>query len=286
MPGSMPTVIENPREAFWRAVSVPDPDIDVATASLWIAAEEYPGLDVVAYLGKFALLAARAKSKVRRARSVYDAIYVLNDLLFETEGLCGNRSEYYDPRNSYLSDVLDRKLGIPIALGVIYMEVGRRAGIKLRGIGLPGHFVLRAGEGQAEIYLDPFDRGGLLTRRECVGLVRASAGNSPEAERFLEPYDNRSILRRALTNLKAIYLKQNDQQRALAAAERIRVVAPALWENLADLARIHTRLGHFEAAAQSLAEYVDLAPDSHDIATARETLRQLRQMARGPDEPA
>lgn len=284
MPGSMPTVNENPREAFRRAVSVPDPDIDLATASLWIAAEEYIDLDVVACLGKFALLAARAKSKVRRARSTYDAIYVLNELLFETEGLRGNRSDYYDPRNSYLSDVLDRNLGIPIALGVIYMEVAKRAGLKLRGIGLPGHFVLRAGEGQAEIYLDPFDQGGLLTRRECVALIRASAGTTAEAARFLEPYDNRSILRRALTNLKVIYLKQNDQQRALSVAERIRIVAPALWENLADLARIHARLGHFEAAAQSLAEYVDLAPDSHDVASARETLRQLRQMARGPGE--
>ena len=280
----MPSQSLNPRESFVCAVSVPEQEIDLATASLWIAAEEYPDLDTIAYLGKIALLAVRVKSKVRRARSVYDAIHVINALLFETEGLRGNRSEYYDARNSYISDVLDRKLGIPIALSVIYMEVARRAGLKLRGIGLPGHFVLQAGEGQSEIYVDPFDSGGLLTRRECITLVRTSAGASVEAERFLEPYTNRSILRRALTNLKVIYLKQNDQSRALAAAERVRIVAPGLWENLADLARIHARLGHFEAAAQSLAEYVDLAPDSHDLASARETLRQLRHMARGPGE--
>jgi regulator of sirC expression with transglutaminase-like and TPR domain len=280
----MPSPSLSPREAFRRSVSVPDPEIDLASASLAIAAEQYPGLDAVAYLGKLALLGTRAKPRVRRARSVYDAIHVLNALLFETEGFQPNRAEYYDPRNSYISDVLDRKLGNPISLGVVYMETARRAGLRLRGIGLPGHFVLRAGEGEAEIYVDPFDGGGLLTRRECIALVRSSAGADSDPERYLEPYSSRGVLRCALTNLKVIYLNAKDQARALAAAERIRLVAPGLWENLADLARIHARLGHFEAAAQSLAEYVDLAPESHDVASARETLRHLRQMARRPGE--
>lgn len=278
----MPTYPESPRAEFTRAVRVPDAQIDLTVASLWLAAEENPALDVPSYLGRVGLLAARIKLKVRRARSVFDGIHALNELLVEQEGFKGNRADYYDPRNSYLPDVLDRKLGIPIALSIVYIEVARRAGLRLRGIGLPGHFVVRAGDGQSEIYVDPFDAGGLLTRRECLELARSAGGSSVEAERFLEPCGNRAILRRSLTNLKAIYLKRDDQARALAAAERIKIVEPGLWENLADLARIHATLGHYEAAAESLAEYVDLAPDTHDLASARETLRQLRALARGP----
>lgn len=282
MPSSQPRA----RDGFKLAVSVPDPAVDLALASLWIAAEEYPELDVVRYLGRIALLAERAKPKVRRARTAYDALYALNDILFGEEGLRGNKGEYYDPRNSYISDVLDRKLGVPIALCIIYMEVARRAGLRLRGIGLPGHFVLRAGEGQGEIYVDCFDRGGLLTKRECVALTRNSLGANVDAERHLEPYSNLAILRRALTNLKAIFVKGNDLPRALAAAERIRVVEPNLWGNLADLAGIHAKMGQFEAAAESLAEYLERAPTSSDLASARETLRQLRQLARGSGSTA
>lgn len=278
----MPTYPQTPRAEFIRAVRVPDSEIDLMVASLWGAAEEYPSLDVPSYLGRIGLLSARIKLKVRRARSVFDSIHALNGLLIEQEGLKGNRSDYYDPRNSYVSDVLDRKVGIPIALSIIYIEVARRAGLRLLGIGLPGHFLLRAGDGQSEIFIDPFDGGGLLTRKECLAMVRSAGAAGPRAERYLEPYGNRAILRRVLTNLKAIYLKRDDHARALAAAERIKVVEPALWENLADLARIHTALGHYEAAAESLAEYVDLAPDTHDLASARETLRQLRALARGP----
>lgn len=276
----MPTYPENPRAEFIRAVRVPDAQVDLMVASLWLAAEENPALDVPAYLGRVGLLAARIKLKVRRARSVFDGIHALNELLIEQEGLRGNRADYYDPRNSYVSDVLDRKVGIPIALSIIYIEVARRAGLRLRGIGLPGHFVVRAGDGESEIFIDPFNTGGLLTRRECLEMAR-SAGVGDGAERFLEPCGNRAILRRALTNLKAIFLKRDDQARALAAAERIKIVEPGLWENLADLARIHTAMGHYEAAAESLARYVDLAPDTHDLASARETLRHLRALARG-----
>lgn len=278
----MPTYPQTPRAEFIRAVRVPDSEIDLMVASLWMSAEEYPALDVPSYLGRIGLLAARIKLKIRRARSVFDSIHALNELLIEQEGLKGNQSDYYDPRNSYVSDVLDRKVGIPIALSIIYIEIGRRAGFRLRGIGLPGHFLLRAGDAASEIFIDPFDGGGLLTRKECLAMVRSAGASGRQAERYLEPYGNRAILRRALTNLKAIYLKRDDQARALAAAERIKVVEPALWENLADLARIHTALGHYEAAAESLAEYVDLAPATHDLASARETLRQLRALARGP----
>ncbi|MBI4306181.1 MAG: transglutaminase family protein [Chloroflexi bacterium] len=282
MPSNQPLA----REGFERALSVPDADIDLALASLWIAAEEYPGLDVVQYLGRIALLGERAKPKVRRARTPYDGIYALNEVLFDEEGLRGNKNEYYDPRNSYISDVLERKLGIPIAICVIYMEVARRAGLRLRGIGIPGHFVLRAGEGQAEIYVDCFDRGGLLTKRECATITRNSLGAGVDVEGHLAPYTNRAILRRALTNLKAIYLKQSDLPKALAAAERIKVVEPNLWDNLADLAKIHAKMGRFQAAAEMLAEYVERAPESNDLASARETLRQLRQLARGPGTTA
>ena len=263
------------RGLFCQTVSVPDAQIDLALASLYIAAEERPALDVVSYLGRIVLLAQRAKAKLRRYHTVFDVLWAINETLFEEEGIRGNRRNYYDPRNSLVPDVLDRKLGIPIALSILYLEVARRAGRRLSGIGLPGHLVVRVDDGPNEIYVDPFDRGGILTRRECVAMARKVGGSSRDADRYLKPLSNRSILRRSLTNLKLIYLDRHDLPRALAAAERIQVVAPDSWQNLGDLAKIQTELGDFVAAAASLVEYLERAPRSADLDAARNALRTL-----------
>lgn len=279
----MGTSLRSPRHHFVQTISVPDQHVDLALAALYVAAEEYPRLDIPASLGRLALLARRVRSKLRRYHSQFDVLHALNEVLFDEEGLRGNRRHYYDPRNSFLSDVLLRKVGTPISLSLVYLEVARRVGYRFYGVGLPGHFVVRAGDGDAQIFVDPFDRGGLLTRRECTDLVRRAAGANARIEPFLRPMSNRGLLRRMLTNLKVIYLSKNDLPRALRAAERIQLVEPEAWQNLGDLARIHTELGDFTAAAQTLTQYLERAPRGEDLRYARATLKALRGQRAGPD---
>lgn len=272
-------------EAFRRAVSVPASQIDLLSASLLIAAGEYPDMDFIAERGRVALLAERVRERLPRRHGLYDAIYALNGVLFNDLGIRGDRKRYYDPRNSYIPDVLDRGLGNPITLSVLYMEIGRRAGYRFQGIGLPGHFIVRAGNGAESIYVDPFDAGGLLSRRECIGIIQSAVGKpgrnvapmpAEEAAPFMRPAGNRTILRRMLSNLKKVYLDSGDHARALRVAEGIRIVEPAAWLNLADLARIQTELGRFNAAAETLSTYLERAPRGHNLESARAALSELR----------
>ena len=247
-------------------------------------------MDLVAERGRVALLAERVRERLPRRHGVFDAVYAVNDVLFSELGIRGDLKRYYDPRNSYIPDVLDRGLGNPITLSVLYLEIARRAGYHFHGIGLPGHFVIRAGEGSESIFVDPFDAGGLLSRRECISIVQRATGRPgrraipmsvEESAPFMRPTGKRNILGRMLRNLKQIYLDKEDYGRALWIAERIRIVAPTSWHNLADLARIQTELGRFDAAAETLSAYVNRAPRGHDLESARTALSQLRNRVVG-----
>ena len=275
----------NVSEAFKRVVSVPASQIDLLSASLLIAAGQYSDMDLVAERGRVVILSERVRETLPRRHGLYDAIHALNHVLFDELGLRGDRKRYYDPRNSYIPDVLDRGLGNPITLSVLYMEIGKRVGYRFHGIGLPGHFIVRAGEGSEALYIDPYNAGGLLSRKECVGLVQKAVGRPgrtsvpmsvEEAAPFMRPSGKRGILRRTLSNLKQIYLDKNDFEQALQFAESIRTVEPGSWHNLADLARIQTELGRFNAAAETLSTYLKRAPSGHDIESARAALSELR----------
>ena len=147
----METHRDQAREGFAQAVRGPDAEIDLFAACLHVAAEEYPGLEFEPYTTKVAQLAEMVRDQVPASPSMYDILHATNEVLFEVAGLRGNSSDYYDPRNSFLNQVIDRGLGIPITLSVIYMEVASRAGLRMSGIGMPGHFLLVAGESPDEI---------------------------------------------------------------------------------------------------------------------------------------
>ena len=277
----------NVLKTFQRVVSVPASQIDLLSASLLMAHAEYPDMDIVAERGRVALLAERVRERLRRRHGLYDAVHAVNHVLFDELGIRGDMKRYYDPRNSYIPDVLDRGLGNPITISVLYMELGRRVGYRFHGIGLPGHFLVRAGEGSEAIFVDPYDAGGFLSRRECIAIVQRATGRPgrksvpmslEEAAPFMRPTGKRMILRRMLSNLKQIYLDKEDYGRALKVTEAIRIVEPASWNNLADLARIQTELGRFNAAAETLSTYLDRAPRGHDVASARAALSELRNL--------
>ena len=273
------------RTNFTQAVCRRDAEIDIFGACLFIAGEEYPGLDNQGYIDRLDSLSATASDRLPEDASLYDRLDAVRTVLFDSADLRGNSGNYYDPRNSYVNEVLDRGLGIPITMSVIYGEVARRLGVEMRGIGMPGHYLLATGSGPDEIYVDPYHRGGLLSPKECLALAirgrRPSSSTSIAlSSRLLPTCGNRSTLRRLLTNLKLNHAKNRDYKRSLAAAERIQLLDPQNWRNLSDLARLQAEVGEFTRAVDSLSEFLDRAPEGADTRRAKDALSQLRELAR------
>ncbi len=281
----MESHVEQARANFTEAVRRRDAEIDLFGACLFIAGEEYPGLEPQEYVDKLDTLAAIAVNQLPARHSLYDQLDAVRSVLFDTADLRGNSGNYYDPRNSYVNEVLDRGLGIPITLSVIYREVARRIDVEMQGIGMPGHYLLSAGSGKEEIFVDPYHEGGLLSRKECLALaIRGRKPSSTTAialsSRLLPRCGSRSTLRRLLTNLKLNHAKKRDYRRSLAAAERIQLLDPQNWRNLSDLARLQAEVGDFNRAVRSLTEFLDRAPEGVDTRRAKDALGQLRELAK------
>ena len=269
------------RQKFTAAVSVADADIDLAAACLQIAVEDYGALDVDAYISRMDSLAARVTSGISPAKKdedePFEVVNSINRVLFDEEGFGGNRENYYDYRNSYLCDVMDRRLGNPILMCILYNEIAKRVGFTFDAIGLPGHFVLRVESSDDSLFIDPFDRGGLLTKSECERLVARITGRDKSLERHFKPLGKKAILARVLNNLKLMYLKEQEAEKALAAAERIEIVAPNAWENIGDIAKLQTNLGNYLAATESLTRYLELAPVGRDTSSAQAALQAIKE---------
>ncbi|PYS95174.1 MAG: hypothetical protein DMF50_09870 [Acidobacteria bacterium] len=270
------------RRAFAALVALPDDAIDLAQASLLIAREEYPGLEVGRYLSRLDEMAAELRQRLRGGEVATSRIAHLNRLLFEEMGFRGNRDEYYDPRNSFLNDVLDRRIGIPISLSTIYLEVGRRVGVPLAGVAFPGHFLVRyvGRDVSEEVLIDPFNRGTMLTVDECrrrlEEMYEGAVAFRPE---FLRRARNKEILERMLNNLKAIYQGQRDFHRALRVQELLLCVSPASAREIRDRGLIRFRLALLAQAADDLDAYLEAAPDAPDAAEIRERVQELRRLS-------
>lgn len=263
------------RARFAHLAGLPDERIDLAEAALWIAAEEYPGLDVQHFVSRLAQLAARAHAKLERVDGTAARIAGLSDFLYRDEGFAGNRDDYYDARNSFLNDVLERRLGIPITLAIVYTWVAQRIGLPARGVGFPGHFLVRVAQPD-EILIDPFT-GGVVTRAECAERLRAAAGED-ELEldpALLEPTPTRQILARMLRNLKQVWLAREEWQRALGCAERILLLAPDTPVELRDRGLLYARLECFAAAEADLRRFLLLAPDDPTADAVRAQVEEL-----------
>jgi regulator of sirC expression with transglutaminase-like and TPR domain len=266
------------RQGFTAAVSVSDTDIDLAIACLQVAVEDYGTLDVDAYIARIDSLAVRVGDCISDAEEPFEIVNGINMVLFDEEGFGGNRQDYYDYRNSYLCDVMDRRMGNPILLCILYNEIAGRVGDQFDPIGLPGHFLLRVESSDDSLFIDPFDRGGLLTKTECERYVARITGREKSLERyFKKPLGSKAILARVLNNLKLMYLKEQESEKALAAAERIEIVAPDAWENIGDIAKLQTNLGNYSAATESLTRYLELAPVGRDTSSAQAALEAIKE---------
>lgn len=242
---------------FCAAVQRPDDEIDLAYAALLFARDAYPDLDPQRYLDQLDGWAAAARSAVERAA---DPIEPLNDFLFGQLRFIGNRIAYNDPLNSYLNKAIDRRVGLPITLSVIYLEIGRRLGLPIDGIGLPGHFVVRYVGDDGVRYIDPFYQGRVLTAADCHKLVaELSDGQFTLQPAMLEPVTSRQILARMLNNLKNAQLHQGSFADALPAIERLLDLQPDEPDHVRDLGLLHYQLNHYGQALRLLQHYLVLA---------------------------
>lgn len=270
-------LVPSPRSRFERAVQGADGDIDLARAALLVAAEEYPQLPVDAYLQRLDIFAERARDRLAGETAPPVVLQSLLRTLFEEEGMRGNADAYYDPRNSFLNDVLDRRLGIPLTLSIVLLEVGWRLGLPLRGVNFPGHFLV-AFEGESMGFLvDPFDGGRIRFEDEGQALLdRVYGGGVRLREAFFQRAGRREMLARLLTNLKGIYLNARDDRRALQAVERLLLVAPEAADEVRDRGILLARAGRVGEAIDDLERYLDLAPGAPDRRRVRGLLRELR----------
>jgi regulator of sirC expression with transglutaminase-like and TPR domain len=256
----------------------PDGAVRLAEAALWIATTEYADLDVGAWLRRLDALGAAVAREIAPDAGIDEAAAALGRLLFEREGFRGNAEEYYDPRNSFLNDVLERRLGIPITLSVVYLDVASAAGVTAHGVGLPGHFIVRVERAGEARLVDPFHGGTLLDESDCHALVqRMLRREVPFDPAWLRMVTTVEIVARMLANLKAVHVRASDWPRALRIAECLVALRPAALGEVRDRGTVHARLGDSRAAIRDWERYLKSAPEASDAAEVQRQLRALRQ---------
>jgi len=266
---------------FRRAVSCPDDRVDLARAALEIARDDYPNLDVAGYLRHIDHLAVAVSGGLGSETTVHHTIAGLNYVLFQEQGFHGNRDNYYDPKNSFLNEVIERKTGIPITLSVLYMEVAQRIGLPLHGVSFPGHFLVKyLGRGE-EIVIDPFNAGEVKSDAHLGKLLDDLYGGKIALRRdLLEPVTRKQIIRRMLNNLKMIYLREEDFLKALAVLQRLVILDPRSAEDIRDRGVVYLKLECFQYALTDFESYLRLAPNADDKTAVKEQIVNLTKQVR------
>ncbi|HEX2328715.1 MAG TPA: transglutaminase-like domain-containing protein [Candidatus Angelobacter sp.] len=258
---------------------IADERIDLLRAALTFARIEYPEIDIELYVRRVEALARRVSALISDSDEPSECITALNQVLFDEEMFRGNSVDYYSPRNSFINDVLDRRLGIPITLAVVYMEVGRRCGFPLFGVGMPGHFLLKhyAVDGQA-ILIDAFERGSIVSEDDCRHKIDSIySGQLTLQPEFLLTVTPRQMLTRMLNNLRTIYLAQRDFRRAAQVVDLILVIYPRSPEDVKQRAALRYNLHDYRGALSDFEEYVRMAPEASDAEEIRQTALGLRR---------
>jgi regulator of sirC expression with transglutaminase-like and TPR domain len=270
--------IQNARARFAEIVSRRDSDINLAEAALLIAAEEYPRLDVALYLEKLENFGDRARQRAETATNAAEMIASINATLFDELGFQGNRENYYDPRNSFLNEVIDRRSGIPITLSVIYLEVARQLDFSIHGVGLPGHFIVGHFNPGENYFIDVFNGGRLLADNALADLVTGMSGGRLEFNAtHLLPVTKKQILTRMLSNLLSIYAGGQDYRRAIASIERILLLTPDSLPHIRDYGLLLAQIERPNSAIEQLEKYLKRVPDAEDAESVREQIKSLKQ---------
>ena len=271
-----------PRSALpdWNALAgLGDDELPLLDTALLIARDEYPDLDAAGITAQVDTYAEALRPRLAGDIDLPARLTAINRYLFEEVGFAGNVDQYDDPRNSYLNQVVDRKLGIPISLAVVQMEVTRRLGMPLDGISFPGHFLVRLPVDDGILVLDPYNKGRPVSADEL--RERASphlGGQAPDDQQLLQilaPATHRMILMRMLRNLKGLYVESGDWERVARSADRLLKLSPDTAEAVRDRGLAYRELGHAKGAREDLARYLQLLPEADDADAVRVALIEL-----------
>jgi len=261
-------------------VSGPDEAISLAEAALLIAGHEYPDLPVSSYLSRMEELAHMLSTRIGEGASALERIAELNQFLFGDLGFAPNSDDYYDPRNSFLNEVLERRTGIPITLSVIYIELGRKIGLPLQGVSFPGHFLVKCAVPDGAVVLDPYSGGislGLQDLQKRLREVRGGEVSRAVVAELLVSASNKEIIVRLLRNLKAIYLRERDLDKALPIMDWIVAMVPEQAPELRDRGMIYQELECPRAALADFEAYLERSPEWEDAGEIRDRIVELRK---------
>lgn len=269
-------MVTDPYREFRQAVERPEENIDLGRAALTIALADYPDLDIAGYLRRIDELAVEVNQRCGADANVFRALAALNYVLFKEQGFHGNRDDYYDPKNSFLNDVIERKRGLPITLSILYMEVGQRIGLAIDGVGFPGHFLVKTKSETEEIIIDPFNAGDVKSHEDLQAMLDQIYGGKVRLHRdLLTALPKKQILKRMLANLKAIYGRRDELVKMVTVLDRLIILDPAAAEDVRDRGAVYLRLECYGQAKDDFETYLRLAPDAKDAAAIREQLVDL-----------
>lgn len=271
-------------ERLQQVVSGPEEAIDLAETALLIATHAYPDLDVAHQLARIEELAKTLESRIQPDSGPSQRILALNEYLFAELGFAANEEDYYDPRNCCLNEVLDRRVGIPITLSMLYMEVGGRIGLPLQGVSFPGHFLVKCALPEGPVVLDPYSGGislGVEDLQKRLREVRGGEVSRALVADMLGVAGKKEIILRLLRNLKAIYLRSQQFDRALPILDWIIATVPDQPPELRDRGMIYQELECSRAALADFERYLELSPGCDDRDEIRSRIVDLqRQSAR------
>jgi regulator of sirC expression with transglutaminase-like and TPR domain len=275
---------------YFAALVADDASFSVVEAAIAVAQDDYPGLDAQDVLAQIDLLAERLKRRLPADAAPLQRLRLLNRYFFQELGFAGNVNDYYDPRNSYLPEVLKTRRGIPITLALLYTEIASQVGLSACGVSFPGHFLVKLHMPRGEVVLDPFS-GQSLSREELDERLlpyRRQRGLTGDFEAplglFLQTAPPRDVIARLLRNLKEIHRTAADAPRELAVLDRLVILLPQAWEERRDRGLVHAQLGHAALAADDLSQYLVQCPDAADADGLRERLQGLQAM-QAPNRP-
>ena len=262
---------------FAELAALDDESIDLFTGALVIAVDEYPRLDRQSYLDKLEQIAFEAQNASAGLGDPSDVLLAINSVIFLDYGYHGNRQNYYDPRNSFLNQVIDRRTGIPITLSILYMALAERVGIPLLGVGMPGHFLVKHSGSPGEIFIDPFNGGRLMDAGGCGKLLEEISGGRLELKPdHLRAVSKKQILTRMLANLLGIYSEGKDYPRAIRAVEYILMIEPDQPGYIRDRGLLLAAAGRQRESIEALERYLRLGPNAADGPHIRESIKKIK----------
>lgn len=262
-------------DRFERLVTDGSEHVNVAECAMTVAAAMRPEADVEQGLDQLTELAAGASFRVARAESPLGQINALNARLFDELGFSGNVDDYYDPRNSLLDAVIERRLGIPITLSLLYIEVARRLEVPMVGVGMPGHFLVRHVD-EESLYVDPYNRGVILSEAECVAQFHRVNQGVRWDPAFLAPVSDRALLARMLRNLGAIWTQRAQLRQAEQVLTMLVALQPGEAGHLRERGMLRFRLGERDQALTDLERYIDASVSAPDAWYVRRLIDRIR----------